>query len=159
MATDPNLDDTLVMLDGAVEPHDLEDLEQARALAERLGLPFDPLGQFHVDPDLFRTIPVEIMLQYQFLPLREENGALEVVMADPGGLKVAQELYDFVNGEVMPGTGVDQDGFWNGFGQMVHDLAPRNRALLKKRDDLQEAIAFIKKTITDFPLQYQNFRD
>jgi uncharacterized protein YajQ (UPF0234 family) len=29
----------------------------------------------------------------------------------------------------------------------------------KKRDDLQEAIAFVKKTITDFPLQYQNFRD
>jgi len=29
----------------------------------------------------------------------------------------------------------------------------------KNRDDLQEAIAFIKKTITDFPLQYQNFRD
>lgn len=29
----------------------------------------------------------------------------------------------------------------------------------KKRDDLQEAIAFIKKSITDFPLQYQNFRD
>ena len=29
----------------------------------------------------------------------------------------------------------------------------------KNRDDLQEAIAFVKKTITDFPLQYQNFRD
>jgi cyclic-di-GMP-binding protein len=29
----------------------------------------------------------------------------------------------------------------------------------KKRDDLQEAIAFVKKSITDFPLQYQNFRD
>jgi uncharacterized protein YajQ (UPF0234 family) len=29
----------------------------------------------------------------------------------------------------------------------------------KKRDDLQDAIAFVKKTITDFPLQYQNFRD
>ncbi|ADL56004.1 MAG TPA: YajQ family cyclic di-GMP-binding protein [Gallionella sp.] len=29
----------------------------------------------------------------------------------------------------------------------------------KNRDDLQDAIAFIKKTITDFPLQYQNFRD
>ncbi|MDX8378464.1 MAG: YajQ family cyclic di-GMP-binding protein [Gallionella sp.] len=29
----------------------------------------------------------------------------------------------------------------------------------KNRDDLQETIAFIKKTITDFPLQYQNFRD
>jgi uncharacterized protein YajQ (UPF0234 family) len=29
----------------------------------------------------------------------------------------------------------------------------------KKRDDLQETIAFVKKTITDFPLQYQNFRD
>ena len=29
----------------------------------------------------------------------------------------------------------------------------------KNRDDLQAAIAFIKKSITDFPLQYQNFRD
>ena len=29
----------------------------------------------------------------------------------------------------------------------------------KNRDDLQEAIAFVKKNITDFPLQYQNFRD
>ena len=32
-----------------------------------------------------------------------------------GGLKVDKELYDFVNDEAMPGTGIDQDGFWNSF--------------------------------------------
>ena len=58
-----------------------------------------------------------------------------------GGLKVARELHDFVNEEAMPGTGVDGTGFWNAFGDMVHRLAPRNRALLAKRDDMQAKIS------------------
>ena len=56
------------------------------------------------------------------------------------GLSVARELHDFVNGEVLPGTGVDQAKFWEGFSAIVHDLAPKNRALLAKRDALQEKI-------------------
>ncbi len=58
-----------------------------------------------------------------------------------GGLKVDKELFDFVNDEAMPGTGIDQDGFWNAFGDVVHSLAPRNRALLEKRRDLQDKIS------------------
>ena len=59
---------------------------------------------------------------------------------DAGGLKVAEELYTFINDEAMPGTGVDQSAFWDAFGQIVNDLAPKNAALLKKRDDLQQKI-------------------
>jgi malate synthase len=54
-----------------------------------------------------------------------------------GGLEVAKTLYDFVNGEVLPGTGVDQEKFWEGFGAIVAKHTPRNRELLAKRDDLQ----------------------
>ncbi|NLV80080.1 MAG: malate synthase G [Rhodococcus sp.] len=57
-----------------------------------------------------------------------------------GGLQVAKVLYDFVNDEAIPGTGVDANAFWAGADSIIHDLAPKNRALLAKRDDLQAQI-------------------
>lgn len=53
------------------------------------------------------------------------------------GLHVATELYDFINQQVLPGTGVDQAAFWQGFDRIVSDLAPKNAALLAERDRLQ----------------------
>src|SRR6201996_8472215 len=52
-------------------------------------------------------------------------------------LQVAANLDQFIEHEALPGTGVDSDAFWNGFGALVHDLAPKNRALLAVRDRLQ----------------------
>jgi len=92
MATDPNLDQTLVMLDQAVDPDEQEDVREAQALAERLGLPFDPLDEFHVDGDLFRTIPVETMIQHEFLPMASDGEVLRVVMADPSDVVSLNEL-------------------------------------------------------------------
>ncbi|MDJ0419181.1 malate synthase G, partial [Rhodococcus opacus] len=57
-----------------------------------------------------------------------------------GGLQVAKVLYDFVNEEALPGTGVDVDGFWSGAAKVIDDLAPKNTALLSTRDDLQARI-------------------
>ena len=53
------------------------------------------------------------------------------------GLQVATELFDFINNQVLPGTGVGSDAFWAGFDTIVADLAPKNAALLKERDRLQ----------------------
>ncbi|GAB4087965.1 malate synthase G [Hydrogenophaga soli] len=53
------------------------------------------------------------------------------------GLQVATELYDFIQNEVLPGTGVTSEVFWRGFDAIVTDLAPKNAALLKERDRLQ----------------------
>lgn len=57
-----------------------------------------------------------------------------------GGLQVAKVLYDFVNNEAIPGTGVSAESFWAGAASVIHDLAPKNRALLAKRDALQAQI-------------------
>ncbi|MCP5207020.1 MAG: malate synthase G [Hahellaceae bacterium] len=57
-----------------------------------------------------------------------------------GGLQVAKTLFDFVNEKAIPGTGVDADKFWAEFDKIVHDLAPKNKALLTKRDELQAKI-------------------
>ncbi|MBV8617470.1 MAG: malate synthase G, partial [Curvibacter sp.] len=53
------------------------------------------------------------------------------------GLQVATTLYQFVNEQVLPGTGVDPAHFWKGFDAIVSDLAPKNVALLAERDRLQ----------------------
>ena len=57
-----------------------------------------------------------------------------------GNLRVAKVLHDFVNTKVLPDTGVEQAQFWGGFDTLIHDLAPKNRALLARRDELQEQI-------------------
>ena len=57
-----------------------------------------------------------------------------------GGLQVAKVLFDFVNNEAIPGTGVTADQFWAGADKVIHDLAPKNKALLAKRDDFQARI-------------------
>ena len=53
------------------------------------------------------------------------------------GLQVATALYNFIEKDVLPGTGVSAAHFWQGFGQIVADLAPKNAALLAERDRLQ----------------------
>jgi len=60
------------------------------------------------------------------------------VPVDP--IRIDKPLYDFVVQEVLPGTGIDGQSFWNGFAAIVQRLAPRNAALLQKRDELQAKI-------------------
>lgn len=57
-----------------------------------------------------------------------------------GGIRVDEVLYDFVNNEAIPGTGVDPDAFWAGAAEIFTDLAPRNRELLATRVELQSEI-------------------
>ncbi len=56
------------------------------------------------------------------------------------GLKVETAFHQFLNTEVLPGTGLDPVAFWAGFSALVLELTPRNRALLAKRDQLQAQI-------------------
>src|SRR6056297_3106096 len=68
-------------------------------------------------------------------PLRQTTMTERVQV---GGIQVAKNLYDFVNNEAIPGTGIDADKFWADFDAIVHELAPRNKELLAKRDAIQE---------------------
>ena len=59
---------------------------------------------------------------------------------DINNLKVADELYKFVNEDVLKGTNISPEKFWSGFDDVVHELTPKNNELLKKREDLQRKI-------------------
>jgi malate synthase len=63
-----------------------------------------------------------------------------MTFTEKAGLSIDSALYDFIVMEALPGTGVDAERFFADFSAIVHDLAPENRALLAKRDALQEKI-------------------
>jgi len=69
-----------------------EDLERAQTLADRLGLPMDDLSEYRIEAELFRQIPVEVMLRYQFVPLHRQGDAIVVVMADPTDVLTVDEV-------------------------------------------------------------------
>nr|WP_175580339.1 malate synthase G [Pseudoalteromonas sp. HF66] len=56
------------------------------------------------------------------------------------GLSVDQQLAQFVEQQLLPGTGISTDTFWQGFAEIVNELTPINRALLEKREQLQAKI-------------------
>ncbi|MFZ4710464.1 MAG: malate synthase G, partial [Zwartia sp.] len=55
-------------------------------------------------------------------------------------LQVATSLYRFIEDSVLPGSGVSSAAFWQGFDALVHDLSPKNVALLAERDRIQTAM-------------------
>ncbi|MGI9350653.1 MAG: malate synthase G [Rhizobiaceae bacterium] len=56
------------------------------------------------------------------------------------GLNVDAELFNFVNKEALPGSGIDQNRFWSDFEQIISETVPKNRQLVDKRQELQEKI-------------------
>ncbi len=56
------------------------------------------------------------------------------------GLHIEKILFDFINEEAISGTGISVEYFWKSFSDIIHDLAPVNKALLAKRDDFQQKL-------------------
>jgi len=75
-------------------------------------------------------------------------------------LSVANELLNFVNNELLKNTEISPEKFWLGFDKAVHELAPRNKELIKIREDLQKKIDnwHIKNKSNEINLEkYKNF--
>jgi type IV pilus assembly protein PilB len=68
------------------------DSARAQRLAEEYGFDFVDLDHFQVDHELFRNIPLELMIRYQFLPEKRENGHISVVVGDPTDVLKLDEL-------------------------------------------------------------------
>jgi len=71
---------------------DAAEREQARKLAERYRCAFVDLRDQRIDPELFRSIPAEMMFRYNFVPLEAHDGTLIVALADPSQLQLRDEL-------------------------------------------------------------------
>ncbi len=61
-------------------------------------------------------------------------------ITEKNGLKISSKLFDFINNEVIPGTDIKPDEFWNNFEKAVHELAPINKDLINKREIIQKKI-------------------
>ena len=65
---------------------------------------------------------------------------MQMKYTEVNNLKISNNLLNFVNNELLKGTEILPENFWKGFDQAVHELAPRNKELLKFRDELQKKI-------------------
>tara|TARA_B100001094_G_scaffold328940_1_gene390534 strand:- start:29 stop:2182 length:2154 start_codon:yes stop_codon:yes gene_type:complete len=65
---------------------------------------------------------------------------MEVKYQNINNLKVSESLLNFVNDELLNGTGISPDQFWLGFDNCVHELAPKNKELIEFRKNLQDKI-------------------
>jgi len=66
--------------------------EVARKLAHRYRCAFIDLSEQHIDPELFRAIPADLMFRYNFVPLESQNNLLSIAVADPSQVLLSDEL-------------------------------------------------------------------
>src|SRR5438270_1371375 len=74
-----------------------EEAEQARAIAARYRCEFVDLREASIDHDLFRSIPVDLMFRYNFVPMKSVDGTLDVAISDPRNLNLIDELTLLLN--------------------------------------------------------------
>ena len=74
-------------------PDDASDeVARARKLAERYRLEFIDMDEFRINQELFRAIPADLMLRYEFVPCRKDGSALVIVVSDPTNLPMIDEV-------------------------------------------------------------------
>jgi len=61
-------------------------------------------------------------------------------ITEKNGLKISTTLFNFINSEVLSGTEIKPDTFWDNFEKAVHELAPLNKNLILKREDIQKKL-------------------
>ncbi|HEY1424480.1 MAG TPA: GspE/PulE family protein [Candidatus Acidoferrum sp.] len=86
-------------ISSAEEQHDRDN---ARRLAERYRLPFIDLREQRIDPELFRTIPADLMFRYNFVPLEQTNNVLAIAAADPSLVLLSSELALLLGKKLAP---------------------------------------------------------
>src|SRR3984885_1315237 len=73
------------------------EIEAARSVAMRYRCEYVDLRDAAIDHDLFRSVPVDLMFRYNFVPLKAVNGTLDIALADPRNLNMIDELALLLN--------------------------------------------------------------
>lgn len=82
-----------------------EEEAAARALAARYHLEYVDVSSFAPDPEILKSVPVDLMFRYNFLPYRREGTRLVLVMADPTDIPVVDELSLLLQTPIQPAVG------------------------------------------------------
>ena len=73
------------------------EVEQAKTMAARYRCEYVDLREASIDHDLFRSIPVDLMFRYNFVPMQAQNGTLDIALSDPQNLNLIDELTLLLN--------------------------------------------------------------
>jgi type IV pilus assembly protein PilB len=137
-----------------VEQGVLDEEQLAKALAEQWRLPYYSLLGFHVDPVFFKTIPVELMYRYPFVPYEDREGVLTIVLADPTNLPLLDELELVLRRELRFGIGsrsaiLESLKKSEGSSQVLKRIEADFRPVLIKEDDRGEEVLSVEKISKD----------
>src|SRR5579862_6378428 len=69
-----------------------QESERSRRMAERYRCPFVDLREQRIDPELFRSIPAELMFRFNFVPIESRDNSLVIAVADPAQVLLSDEL-------------------------------------------------------------------
>jgi len=113
--------------------------DKARDVAAVNGLEYVDVASFAPDPDILKSVPVELMFRYTFLPYRREGERLVLVMADPTDIPVVDELSLILQTPIQPAVGTPsaiQEALKRGQGtQRVLEQASESFKIQLLRDD------------------------
>jgi len=87
---------------GAAVPGSQEERAQAELLAQRYRAEFVDLKNFKIQHDLLRTVPVELMFRYNFVPIEQQGDALVIAVSDPSQLMVLDEIAGLLGHRILP---------------------------------------------------------
>jgi type IV pilus assembly protein PilB len=79
-----------------------DEVQRAKDLAKRYRSEFIDLKNFHIQHDLFKSVPVDLMFRYNFIPLAEQDGALEIAISDPSKLMMIDEIALSLKKRIIP---------------------------------------------------------
>jgi type IV pilus assembly protein PilB len=134
MVTEPERDkrSPLDTTDESPEEAKAAEEQAARALAARCRLQYIDLEHFEPDHELFKSVPVELMFRYNFLPYRHENDNLVVVTSDPTNVPVLDELSLLLNTPIQATVGTES---------AIQELLKRSQSAQRVLEEASESFS------------------
>ena len=126
----------------------------AQLLAEQFQIPYYPLNNFRLDPSFYKTIPVELMYRYPFIPYEENNGVLTIVLADPTNLSAMDELELVLKKNLVYSVSTQSAILevlkkGEGSSQVLRKIEGDFRPVLIREDDRGEEVLSVEKISKD----------
>jgi type IV pilus assembly protein PilB len=128
--------------------------ELAQALAEQFHLSYYPLENFRMNPEFFKTIPVELMYRYPFVPYGEKEGSVVILVSDPTKMAAMDELEWILKQKIIFGIStrtalLETLKRSEGSGQVLKEMQADFRPVLLTEDDKGEEVLSIEKVHKD----------
>ena len=121
---------------------ELDETERAQLLARRYHSEFVDLGNFKIQHELFKSVPVDLMFRYSFVPLEQQEGKLVIAVSDPSKLMMLDEISGLLGTRLVPRVATLTQ---------INDLLKKTEQSQRVLDEASEGLAFDVLSSSDDP--------